>query len=126
MLEPLLAPPLGELDDQDRVLGGQADEHDEADLRIDVDLQAAQPQRRQRAEQRQRHREQDHERHRPALVLRRQDEEDEDDARGAKTTVAIEPALSSWKVMPVHSKAKSRGNAVAAARSIAATAWPEL
>ena len=44
----------------------------------------------------------------------------------AKTTVAIEPALSSWKVMPVHSKPKSRGSAVAAARSMAATAWPEL
>jgi hypothetical protein len=44
----------------------------------------------------------------------------------ANTIVAIEPALSSWKVMPVHSKAKSRGNAVAAARSMAATAWPEL
>ena len=79
MLETFLAPPLGELDDQDRVLGGEADQHDEADLRIDVDLHAAQPQRQQRAEQRERHREQDHERHRPALVLRRQDQEDEDD-----------------------------------------------
>ena len=28
--------------------------------------------------------------------------------------------------MPVHSNEKSRGSAVAAARSIAATAWPEL
>ena len=29
---------LGELDDQDRVLAGQADQHDEADLREDVDV----------------------------------------------------------------------------------------
>ena len=28
----------GELDDQDRILGGQADENDEADLRQDVDV----------------------------------------------------------------------------------------
>ena len=57
MLEALLAPPPGEFDDQDRVLGGEADQHDEADLRIDVDRQAAQPQRRQRAKQRQGRRE---------------------------------------------------------------------
>ena len=43
----------------------------------------------------------------------------------AKTTEAIDPALSSWKVMPVHSNPKSLGSAVAAARSIAATACPE-
>jgi hypothetical protein len=40
--------------------------------------------------------------------------------------VAIDPALSSWKVMPVHSKPKSRGSEAAAARSIAVTAWAEL
>ena len=37
---------LGELDDQDGVLGGQADQHDEADLRQDVDVHAAQQERR--------------------------------------------------------------------------------
>ena len=31
---------LGEFDDQDRVLAGQADQHDEADLREDVDVHA--------------------------------------------------------------------------------------
>ena len=39
---PFLAPPSGELDDQDGVLGSEADQHDEADLRVDVDLHAAQ------------------------------------------------------------------------------------
>ena len=34
----------GELDDQDGVLGGQADQHDEADLRQDVVVHAAQQQ----------------------------------------------------------------------------------
>ena len=33
-----LALPLGELDDQDCILAGQADQHDEADLREDVDV----------------------------------------------------------------------------------------
>ncbi len=94
-LKPLLAPPPGEFDDQDGVLGRKADQHDEADLRIDVDLHAAHPQRRQRAEQRQRHREQHHERHGPALVLRRQDQEDEDDGERRRRSVAIDPALSS-------------------------------
>src|SRR4029077_3111096 len=56
-VETVLAPPLGELHDEDRVLGGEADKHDEADLGIDVDLPAAQPQREHRAEERERHRE---------------------------------------------------------------------
>ena len=33
-VEAVLTPPFGELDNQDRVLGGKADEHHEADLRI--------------------------------------------------------------------------------------------
>ena len=70
---------LGEFDDQDRVLGRQADQHDEADLRIDVHLHAAQPDGEQRAEQSGWHRQNHHERHRPALVLRGQDQEHEDD-----------------------------------------------
>ena len=37
----LLALGLGELDDQDRVLARQADQHDEADLREDVDVHLA-------------------------------------------------------------------------------------
>ena len=38
MLLPLLVFVLGELDDQDGVLGGQADQHDQADLRVDIVL----------------------------------------------------------------------------------------
>ena len=41
---------LGELDDQDRVLGREADQHDEADLREDVVVHAAQPARRTSAD----------------------------------------------------------------------------
>ena len=40
----------------------------------------------------------------------------------AKTKIATEPAFSSWKVMPVHSKPKSFGSAVAAALCIASIA----
>ena len=36
---------LGELDDEDRVLGGEADEHDEADLDVDVVDEAAERRR---------------------------------------------------------------------------------
>ena len=51
----LLAQLLGELDDQDRVLGGEADQHHQADLAEDVVRQAAQPLRRERAEDGERH-----------------------------------------------------------------------
>src|SRR4030088_490130 len=44
MSRPSAPPALGELHDQDRVLGGKANEHHEADLRIDIDLLAPQPQ----------------------------------------------------------------------------------
>ena len=40
-VEPLLLALARELDDQDRVLGRQADQHDEADLGQDVDVHAA-------------------------------------------------------------------------------------
>ena len=64
------------LDDQDRVLGRQTHEHDEADLSQDVDVHAAQQQAADRGQQAHRH-DQDHgERQRPAFVLRRKHEED--------------------------------------------------
>ena len=77
--EPLLAAALCEFDDQNRILSGKADQHHEADLRIDVDLQSTCPEREQSTEERQRHREQHHEGHGPAFVLRGQDQKDEDD-----------------------------------------------
>ena len=74
---------LGEFDDQDRVLRGQPDQHDEADLRQDVDVHPAHDQARHRGEQAHRHDQDDRERQRPALVLRREHEEDEEH-RGAE------------------------------------------
>ena len=68
---------LGELDDQDRVLRRQPDQHDQPDLAVDVVGQAAHPLRRQRAQHRQRHAEQHDERQHQALVLRRQRQVDE-------------------------------------------------
>src|SRR4029077_16496192 len=50
---------LGELDDQDRVLGRQADQHHQADLAVDVVLQAADRLRREGAEDGERHGEED-------------------------------------------------------------------
>ena len=72
--EPFAAQLLGELDDQDRVLRGQADEHDEADLAVHVVLQPAQALRADAAEHGERHAQQDDERQHQALVLRRERE----------------------------------------------------
>ena len=63
---------LGEFDDQDRVLGGEADQHDQPDLAVDVVGKSAQPLRPERPEHRQRHAEQHDEGQHQALVLRRQ------------------------------------------------------
>ena len=51
----LLAQLVGELDDQDAVLGDQADQRDQPDLAVDVERAAGQLQRQQRAGHRQRH-----------------------------------------------------------------------
>ena len=75
-----LAQLLGELDDQDRVLGREADQHDEADLAEDVVGEPAQQLRAQAAEDGQGHAEQDDERQHPALVLRGQHQVHEDQA----------------------------------------------
>src|SRR5215468_6024056 len=60
---------LGELHDQDGVLGREADDHHEADLREHVHLEPAHPERAERAEYRDRRAQQHPERERPALVL---------------------------------------------------------
>ena len=86
MLSP--APPqlLGELDDQNAVLGRQADQHDQADLAVDVVDQAAQPLRTERAEHGERHRQQDDERQHEALVLSGQRQVDEQQAEAEDQT----------------------------------------
>src|SRR5579875_201458 len=61
---------LGEFDNQDRVLGGEADEHDETDLRVDVVIEVAQPEKQIGAEDGDGRAEQNAEGQRPAFVLR--------------------------------------------------------
>ena len=71
---------LGELDDQNRVLGGQPDQHHESDLTVEIVLQPAHPLRRQRAEYRQRYAQQHDERQHERLVLRCERQVDEQQA----------------------------------------------
>src|SRR2546426_846470 len=73
---PALGPQLvRELDDQDRVLRGEANYDNEADLLIYVVRHAAQPDAEQGAKGAERHAQQHRQRDRPALVLRRQHQE---------------------------------------------------
>ncbi len=78
----LLAHLHAELDDEDRVLGLQPDEHDEPDLPEDVQRHVVEPQPHDRAEGRQRHRQDDHQGADPALVQGGHEEEDADDREG--------------------------------------------
>ena len=72
---------LGELHDQDGVLGHQSHQHHQSDLEVDVVLQSADPVSEVGADagdgQRQDHRHGDQ----PALVLRRQEQEDEEEGQ---------------------------------------------
>src|SRR5262245_20131071 len=81
-----------ELDDQDRVLGGQADKDDETDLRQNVDGHAPREQPGDGREQAHRHDQDDRQRQLPALVLRDEDEEDEESG-GAKDEEGRRAAL---------------------------------
>src|SRR6185436_10226088 len=81
----------GELDDQDRVLRGQAEQRDEADLEVHVvrkrprtddrNQKVVHPDRSERAERAERKREQHRKRQRPLFVLRRENEEHHDDRK---------------------------------------------
>ena len=71
-----------ELDDEDRVLGGQSHQHHEADLGKDVDRHAPEVQAGRRGQQAHRYDQHDRQRQLPALVLRRQHEEHEDGGAG--------------------------------------------
>ena len=70
-------PVLGEFDDQDRILAGKADRRDQADLEIDVVVEAGQLGAEQRADDAERHDEHHRERDRPALVERGEAQEDD-------------------------------------------------
>ena len=77
---PCVAQLVRELHDQNRVLRRETDDGDQSDLEVDVVRLAAEPDAEQRAEHAERNAEQHRERHRPALVLRREHEEDHDEA----------------------------------------------
>ena len=74
----LAAKPDREFDDEDRVLRRQPEEHQQSDLAVDVEGEAAPFEGEDRPEDRERHREDDDERNRPALVERGEHEEDHD------------------------------------------------
>ena len=65
--------------DQDGILRGQADQHNETDLHEDVDIQMSHPQPDHGTQQAHRNHQQHGHRHRPAFVLCGQDQEDEND-----------------------------------------------
>ena len=78
----LLVQLLGELDDQNRVLRRQPDQHQEPDLHEDVDRQLRDQHADHRAEQTHRHDQNHRERQPPAFVLGGQDQEDQQRAQG--------------------------------------------
>ena len=72
---------LGELDDQDGVLGHQTHQHHQSDLEIDVVLQSAGPVAQVGADAGDRQREDHRHGDQPALVLRREEQEDEEEGQ---------------------------------------------
>ncbi len=76
----LIAKLVGELDDQDAVLRGEADQHDKADLRVDVERLACQPQAKQAAPYGHRHTYHDDDGVYPAFKLGGKHEEDDQKA----------------------------------------------
>ena len=115
---PVLArvfPLLRELHDQDRVLAREPDQHDEADLRQDVVVEAAQPDAREREENAQRHDRDDRKRQRPAFVLERQQQEDEQNAEredqqaGAAGEALLERELGPLEGQAVGQQARREG-----------------
>ena len=64
----------GELDDQDRIFGGETDQHDETDLGINIVVEIARPQAKERATNGDRDAEQHAEGQRPAFIESGQDQ----------------------------------------------------
>jgi hypothetical protein len=71
---------LGKLNDEDGVFGREAEEHHQADLGEDVVIHRAQPDTAYGGQQAHGHDQDDGQRHASAFILRRQHQEDEDDA----------------------------------------------
>jgi len=78
-----------EFDDQDRVLTSEPDEHNEPDLREDVVLHRAEPDTVDRAEQTHRDDKNDRERQRPTFVKRREQQENEQNAKRENVNRAV-------------------------------------
>ena len=108
-----------ELDDQNAVLGDQPHQHDQPDLRKDVQRLAEVPEREQRAGERERHREQDHERIEEALELRREHEIDQHE-REHDTQPSDEELSTKSRAEPVSVVVKRSSSVFAATVSIAA------
>ena len=81
LVQPGLLFLVGELDDQNAVLGHQSDQHDDADLAEDVHRLVRAPHEDQRAGDGQRHGEHDHQRVLEALELRGEDQVDQHDGQ---------------------------------------------
>ena len=117
---------LGEFDDQDGVLAGKADEHDQADLAVDVVFLAADGLGADGAENRQRNGQQHDERQREAFVLRRQSEIDDQDAESEEQNhLAAGLQFFQRESGPIVHEA-SRQSGAARRASTVAMAWPEL
>src|SRR3954462_330245 len=78
-----------EFDDQDGVLTSEPDEHNESDLREDVVLHRAEPDTVDRTEQTHRDDKNDCERQRPAFVKRREQQENEQNAKRENVNRAV-------------------------------------
>jgi hypothetical protein len=81
----------GEFHDQDGVLAGQPDQHEQADLGEDVVVAARQPDTGDGAEQAHRHDQDDRQRQEQAFILGGQHQEDQQHAE-RKTSSAVSPA----------------------------------
>ena len=98
----LFMSPLRELDDKDGIFGRETDEHDEADLCIDIVHLAAQPYGYEGAKDGDRRAEEHAERQRPAFVQSRKDEKDAEQRKPEDGCVGIPScAFFSWKLMPM-------------------------
>jgi hypothetical protein len=113
----------GEFDNQDGVLRSQTDQHDQANLDEDVAVESADIHADRGGEDAHRHDQHYGERQKPALVKRRQEQEDKDDrkAEGNEGGIACEFLLEG-DLGPF--KPEAGRKAVSGYFSTAAMAWP--
>ena len=111
---------------QHGVLGAEADQHEEADLEIDVVVEPAQVVGEQRAEDAERHRGHHGAGQRPRLVLRREHEEHDDEAEHERERPTCRPTASPRTRGPTTRTCSPAAALRAATASIVAIASPEL